>query len=72
MFHFIVDTQKEGRAYCGCTTKNSSFLTHDDVIKWNIFGGTGPLLGEYNDHQWIPLPKASDRFSLFCAWKMVD
>ena len=26
----------------------------------NIFRVTGPLLGEYTGHRWIPLTKASD------------
>ena len=40
----------------------------------NIFRVTGPLWGEFPDHQWIPLTKASDaelclKFSLICAWR---
>ena len=35
-------------------------MTHDDVIKYNIFRVTGPLCGEFTGHRWIPLTKASD------------
>ena len=31
------------------------FLFHDDAIKGNIFGVTGPLWGESTGHPWIPL-----------------
>ena len=47
---------------------------HDDVIKWKYFPRwhTGPLWGEFTDHRWIPLTKASDAefWCVFyiCAW----
>ena len=38
----------------------------------NIVCITGPLCGEFTDHQWIPLAKASDAallmFYLMCTW----
>ena len=35
----------------------------------NIFRVTGPLLGEFTGHRWIPLTKAGDtELSLICAW----
>ena len=40
--------------------------------KGNIFRVTGPLCGEFTDHRWIPITKASEAellmFSLICAW----
>ena len=38
---------------------------HDDVIKWNIFGVTGHLCGEFTGPRWKPLTKASDA-ELWC------
>ena len=40
-------------------------ISHDDVIKWNIFRVTGPLCGEFSCDRWIPLTKASDA-ELWC------
>ena len=40
-------------------------LVHDDVTKWNIVRVTGPLCGEFPDHRWISLTKASDA-ELWC------
>ena len=38
----------------------SKYKLHDDASNGNIFRVTGPLLGESNDHRWIPLTKATD------------
>ena len=32
---------------------------HHDVVKWNIFGVTGPLCGEFTGRRWFPLTQAS-------------
>ena len=57
-----------------CTLSSTYVIIHDDVIKGNIFRVTGLFCGEFTDHQWIPLAKASYApggalmFSLICAW----
>ena len=35
-------------------------LTHDYVIKYNLFSVTGPLWGKTTGYWWIPLTKSSD------------
>ena len=48
-------------------------LWHNDVIKWKHFRVTGPLCGEFTDHRWIPLTKASDgEFKVFFIWAWIN
>ena len=46
--------------------------SHDDVMKWKHFRVTGPLYGEFAEHRWIPVTKASGA-ELWCfLWSVPE
>ena len=60
---FARSMQSTAIRYCNDTLNADN--CHDDVIKWRHFCVTGTLCGEFTDHRWIPLTKASDA-ELWC------
>ena len=41
-------------------------------VNENIFRVTGPLLGEFTGHRWIPRTKASDAELLYFLWPVPE
>ena len=47
------------------TCRPCTFVSHNDVIKGNIFHVTGPLCGQFTSQHWIPRTKVTDT-ELWC------